>query len=322
MAQTAALQFFATPQRVLITGGTGFIGSALCKALLADGHRVTVLARNPNKARAVLGSDVVTFSAFDCLPAESAFDVVINLAGEPVVGPRWTAARKAVLLASRIGVTDALVAWLQRAHTKPRLMISGSAIGFYGIQALDDAAALTEDAGPQSIFMSELCQAWEASAKAVQALGVPLALLRIGVVLGPCSTGQGALPKMILPLRLGVGGQLGNGQQVVSWVHLADVLGCIAHLMRMSDTQAQGVYNLTAPQACTQKHFMQVAARVMRRSWALPIPTPAGVLRLVVGEQAGLLVDGQRVAPKRLLDAGYRFAYADLGAALANCVAS
>ncbi|QDL55350.1 TIGR01777 family oxidoreductase [Rhodoferax aquaticus] len=322
MAQAAGLHFFPTPQRVLITGGTGFIGSALCKALLADGHSVTVLTRNPGKAQAVLGSQVVTFSNFDALSVQSAFDVVINLAGEPVVGPRWTAARKAVLLASRSGVTDALVAWLQRAHTKPRLMISGSAIGFYGVQAQGDRTELAEDAAPQAIFMSELCQAWEASAKAVQAMGVPLALLRIGVVLGPCSTGQGALPKMVLPLRLGVGGQLGNGQQVVSWVHLADVLGAVAHLMRLPAMQAQGVYNLTAPQACSQHMFMQVAAQAMHRSWALPLPTPAWVLRVLMGEQAGLLLEGQRVAPTRLLGSGYRFAYGDVAAALKHCLAS
>ncbi len=320
MAPPAALQFAPTPLRVLITGGTGFIGGALCKALLADGHALTVLARNPQKALALLGGHVKTFTHFETLDPQTPFDVVINLAGEPVVGPRWTTARKAVLHASRSGLTQALVAWIGRAHIKPRFMISGSAIGYYGVQPPGDPAALAEDAPPQPIFMSELCQAWEASAQAVQTLGVSLALLRIGVVLGPYSSGQGALPKMLLPLRMGLGGQLGNGAQVVSWVHLADVLGSMAHLIRLPPAQARGVFNLTAPQPCTQKDFMRVAARALHRTWALPVATPAWLLQSLLGEQAGILVQGQRVVPRHLLDSGYQFTYAELASAMADCV--
>jgi uncharacterized protein (TIGR01777 family) len=199
-------------------------------------------------------------------------------------------------------------------------MISGSAIGYYGVQPLGDPRSLSEDAPAQDIFMSQICQDWETGAQAVQQTGCALAILRLGIVLGPCSSGQGALPKMLLPVRLGLSGVMGQGQQVVSWVHLADVLGAIAHLMRLPSAQAQGAFNLTAPEPCTQQEFMRVAARVLKRRWALPIATPAWVLQGLLGEQAGLLLQGQRVVPTHLLHTGYHFAFAQLESALKDCV--
>ncbi len=317
---TFDLRFAEQPQRVLVTGGTGFIGTALCRALLRQGHAITLLTRNPAKATALLGSSVSAIQDFRELDPATPFDVVVNLAGEPIVGPRWTQARKAVLHGSRVDLTRSLVEWIARARSKPRLMISGSAIGYYGVQSVDDQHALSEDAPAQNIFMSEICQAWESSAQAVRQLGVTLAILRLGIVLGPCSVGQGALPKMLLPLRFGLSGVLGQGQQCVSWVHLADVLGAIAHLMRLPDGQAQGVFNLTAPQPLGQRQFMKLATQALGRRWTLPIAAPAPILQALLGEQASLLLQGQRVVPTRLLSSGYHFAFPQLLPALKDCV--
>lgn len=313
--------FADAPLRVLVTGGTGFIGTALCRAMLQQGHALTLLVRNPAKASALFGSAVRTVQSVADLDPATRFDAVVNLAGEPIVGPRWSAARKAVLHASRHGLTQSLVEWIAGAHHKPRLMITGSAIGYYGVQADGDLSGLSEEAPAQDIFMSEICQAWEASAQAVRELGVTLTVLRLGIVLGPCSTGLGALPKMLLPLRFGLSGRVGRGQQAVSWVHLADVLGAIAHVMRLPDTAAQGAFNITAPQPCSQQEFMKVASQVMARRWLLPIATPAWLLQGALGEQASLLVQGQRVVPTRLLHSGYSFAFPQLASALADCVA-
>ena len=320
MTAPADPRFADAPLRLLITGGTGFIGTALCLALLRQGHALTLLTRHPAKATELLGSGVRTVQSFGELDPATPFDVVVNLAGEPIVGPRWTRARKAVLHASRRDLTQSLVEWIARAHSRPRLMISGSAIGYYGVQSSADPGALSEDAPTQDIFMSEICQAWEASAQAVRPLGVTLAVLRLGIVLGPCSAGQGALPKMLLPVRFGLNGVLGQGQQVVSWVHLADVLGAIAHVMRLPEAQAQGAFNLPAPESCSQKEFMRLAAQALGRHWTLPIAAPSWILQGLMGEQASLLLQGQRVVPTHLLDTGYRFAFAQLSQALKDCV--
>lgn len=301
---------------ILITGGTGFIGQALCRALLAQGHRLSLLVRDMPKARRLFGERVQLLTLFEALNgADAPVDLVINLAGEPVLGPRWTAARKAQLLASRCGVTDALVAWIAGAARKPRLMISASAIGYYGVQSLDDDSDWAEDQPGQAIFMSTLCQRWEASARAVEAQGVPLARLRLGVVL---AAQGGALPKMLLPIRLGLGGPTGHGRQVLSWIHLADVLAIIEHLIALPATAAQGAFNATAPDPVRQMDFVRSAARLLRRPAVLPVP--AFVLRALLGEQAELLTEGQRVVPARLLASGYRFRFASLDAALADCL--
>lgn len=313
--------FADAPLRWLVTGGTGFIGAALCRALLQQDHTLTLLVRSAAKATELFGSRVRAIQCFADLDPAMPFDVVVNLAGEPIVGPRWTAARKAVLHASRRDLTESLVEWITRARCKPRLMVSGSAIGYYGVQADGDPRTLSEDAPAQDIFMSEICQAWEASAQAVRQLGVTLTVLRLGIVLGPCSTGQGALRKMLLPLRFGLNGRLGRGQQSVSWVHLADVLGAIAHVMRLPDAQAAGVFNLTAPEPCSQREFMRVAAQVMQRRWRLPLATPAWAIQGALGEQASLLLHGQRVVPRRLRDTGYSFVFPQLAPALKDCVA-
>jgi uncharacterized protein (TIGR01777 family) len=293
-------------QRVLITGGTGFIGKALVVQLLDAGHVVTVLTREPLRAAYDFGGRVRSLASVEQLHAGEAFDVVINLAGAPVIGPRWSPARKQYLLRSRVATTEALTQWLARAQHKPAVWVQASAIGFYGVR--DSAELLYENSSVGQGFMAELCQRWEAATAPVTAAGVRLITLRLGVVFGP----GGALPPLLLPYRFGFGGRLGNGRQVLSWIHRDDVLALMA--AAIFDTRYEGVYNVVAPQAVTQAEFAEGAGRVLRRPVWLHLP--AAPIRLLAGEMAELFVDGQRVLPARLQEAGFQFRFAELQGAL------
>lgn len=315
------IHFSDTPQRVLITGATGFIGQLLVRELLADEHRVIVLTRDPAKAAALLGSQVRCIAGMQDLSAEEHIDVIINLAGARILGWRWTASRRRTLLQSRVGLTDAVVAWIARAHRKPRLMLSASAIGYYGIQRQGDSTPLDENSPPQRIFMSELCQAWEASARKAAMHGVQVMQMRFGLVLGK----GGALPMMLLPIKLGVGGPLGGGRQWLSWIHVQDLLRGMAHLWRLSEQQSAagmpdigGAYNFTAPDSVSQREFSNIAAALLRRPGFLP--TPGWPMRLALGEQSDLLLEGQRVVPRRLQASGFVFRYPELRVALRDCI--
>lgn len=299
--------FGAIKRNFLITGGTGFIGQKLVRALLRDGQRVTVLTRHARQAAWLFDGQVDCVTSMEQLPASRRVDVVINLAGARVLGWRWTAARRAALRKSRIELTSKVVAWIARADHKPELMLSASAIGYYGNQARGDDSILTEDAAPQPIFMSDLCREWEEAALEAEQFGVRVARLRIGVVLGR----QGALPMMLMPVKLGLGGPLGGGAQWQSWIHVDDVLGAIAHLCRSGEA---GVFNFTAPDSVTQAQFSRVAARVLGRPHGFP--TPGFPMRVVLGEQADLLLEGSRVAPVRLQSSGFVFAHPTLEGAL------
>ncbi|WP_295951632.1 TIGR01777 family oxidoreductase [Rhodoferax sp.] len=295
---------------ILVTGGTGFLGQALCRMLLAQGHSLTLWVRNLDKGRKMYGQALHCITRLAELQ-DTPVDAILNFSGEPVLGPRWSPARQQVLHASRSGVTQALVEWVAQLAHKPRWLLSASAIGFYGVQAVDDPGALGEGAPPQPIFMSELCQRWEHTAQGMAAHGVAVATVRLGVVLGQ----QGALPQMLQPFRFGVGTQMGAGDQVLSWVHLDDVLAAVAFLLaKLDSVPATGAYNLTAPQPVTQREFTRTACKVLHRPLAVPVP--AVVLKLLLGEQATLLTDGQRVVPQRLLAEGFRFRFDTFEAAL------
>ena len=209
-------------------------------------------------------------------------------------------------------------------------MLSASAIGFYGVQAQNDLSTWTEHSPPQSIFMSQLCQAWEAAAQSASQYGVCVMSLRFGLVLGH----QGALPMMLLPIQLGIGGRLGNGQQCISWIHIHDLMRAIAHLWQHSDKleaerlasnpnanidELAGAYNFTAPEIVSQFAFSKIAAKQLHRpSW---LATPAAPLRFALGEQSDLLLQGQRVAPSRLQALGFQFRFPDITSAIADlCV--
>ncbi len=308
-AARPALRFGTGESSVLVTGATGFIGQKLVRALLADGHRVTVLTRNTRAASWLFDGRVDCVASLDQLPRTRRFDVVVNLAGARVLGWRWSAARRQTLRASRVALTERLVAWIGAAEHKPAQLLSASAVGYYGIQQEGDQSELDERAGPQAMFMSDLCREWEQAAGAVAAFGVPLTTMRFGVVLGT----QGALPMMLLPVKMGLGGRLGAGTQWMSWIHVDDLIAAIAHLWRSG---ASGAYNFTAPEAVTQANFSRIAALVHRRPYGFP--TPALPMRLMLGEQAGVLLDGQRVAPRRLQADGFVFAHPHLKGALAS----
>jgi uncharacterized protein (TIGR01777 family) len=303
--------FGATPQSFLVTGGTGFIGQCLTAALLAGGHAVTILSRRQPSSAMLPAEGLTYITRLEELPRDAGIDVVVNLAGARILGLPWTAGRRRVLLDSRVGVTERLVRWIATAPRKPRLLISASAIGYYGVQAPGDDRALTEDSPPQPVFMSQLCQAWEQAAGGATAHGVAVACLRFGVVLGE----GGALPMLLLPVRLGLGGRMGSGAQWTSWVHIDDLLAAMDHVARRAEPAGFGVWNVTSPEAVRQVDFARVAAGLLHRPAFFP--TPAWPLRLVLGEQADLLLQGQRVRPARLVEEGFRFSFPRLQGALA-----
>ena len=309
------IHFSEESENVLVTGGTGFVGQQLIQALLANGQRVTLLSRDVKRAARLFDGKVHCISSMSELPAHYPIDVIINLAGARILGWRWTRARQTVLRRSRVDVTQSLLAWIQQAVVKPRLLLSASAIGYYGIQQVGDTRSLNEASLPQNIFMSQLCQEWEAAASAASAHGVLVRRMRFGLILGQ----QGALPMMLLPIKLGLGGALGRGTQSLSWIHIHDVLAAIAYLWQLSKqshtkmAQDEAI-NFTAPHCVSQQEFSQIAAKQLHRPHFFP--TPAWPMRLMLGEQADLLLEGQRVEPQRLFALGFKFNYPQLESAL------
>ena len=292
--------------KILITGGTGFIGSALTRSLTEQGYEVTVLSRNPDSVEKICGSGIKALNNLNQLKPEDTFQVIINLAGAPIFDARWSDARKQIIRDSRIGLTKQLVASMARMTVKPELLISGSAIGYYGDQG---DTVLTEQSATHKDFSEQLCTDWENEAKKAEQLGVRVCLIRTGLVL---AEGGGLLKRMLLPFRLGLGGRLGDGQQWMSWIHRQDWIA-IARLM-ITDSSMQGAYNATAPNPVTNSEFTRTLAHCLNRPALLPVP--AWLLKILLGEMSGLVLGSQRVMPERLLALGFRFQYTDLSSAL------
>jgi uncharacterized protein (TIGR01777 family) len=304
------MKFSEQKEVFLITGATGFIGQQLVRAVLDDGHQVHILTRKPKQAAWLFEGAVTCIGSMADLPASTHIDVVINLAGARILGMRWTEKRKAALRRSRVALTTGVVDWIARAEHKPRLMISASAIGYYGVQDRGDDSTLTEASPPQPVFMSQLCAEWEAAARQASQYGTQVVCTRLGLVLGE----QGALPMMAMPIKLGLGGPLGGGKQWLSWIHVQDVLGAFAFISRTP--HPHGTYNLTAPDVVRQAQFSATAASVLHRPCF--VPTPGWPMRLLLGEQADLLLEGQRVVPAQLQEQGYQFVHPKLDQALAS----
>lgn len=294
--------------RILITGGTGLIGRHLCKALLAEGHELTVFSRKPETVPFKCGEGVHAMAALDEWQPELTFDAVINLAGEPIVDAPWTPQRKQMLWQSRVTLTGELVRHIIAAEQKPAVLLSGSAVGYYGDRG---AATLDENMPPGMNFPAQLCKAWEEAARGAEHAGVRVCLLRTGLIL---SKDGGLLGNMLLPFRLGLGARLGDGEQWMSWVHIDDYVAMVLKLLH--DPQASGPYNMTAPNPVTNAEFTSTLAVTLGRP--APFAAPAALLRLGMGERATLLLEGQRVLPKRMQAAQYRFAHPDLANALRN----
>lgn len=306
---------------ILITGGTGFIGTALTTALTAADeqgrrHRITVLTRQPEKllarrAELVRLGVLEAVRHWDELSRERRFDAVINLAGEGIADRPWTTARKRQLHASRITLTESLADWIRLARHKPAVLISGSAVGWYGSQ---DDTVLEEGDAPHDEYVHQLCAEWEQAALAVEPLGVRVCLLRTGVVIGP---GGGFLRRLLPVFTLGLGGALGHGNQYLSWVSLTDVVQIIQFLL--ADPAQRGVFNVTGPRPVSNNEFTATLGGLLRRPAFLRVP--ASVIRLAMGEMSTLLLDGQRVVPSRLLAARYRFTHPTLESALRAALA-
>lgn len=292
--------------KILLTGGTGLIGRHLCQLWLAQGHEIYVWSRNPNKVKSIFGHTVHAVKTLSELN-QVALDAVINLAGAPIADKPWTRARRTLLRNSRIALTDELVAWLGQQPHQPEVLISGSAVGWYGSGG---DLFLSEDSPQQSQdFATQLCADWESSALKAQALGIRVVLIRTGLVL----TGQGGFLARLIPLfQFGLGGKQGNGQQWMPWIHIDDEIGIIDFMLHHQ--QCSGPYNGCAPNPVRNQDFAKVLGKHLRRPVFLAAPGFA--LKMLLGEMAELILGGQRLQPKRVLEAGYRFKYEQLEMAL------
>ena len=300
--------------RVLLAGATGFIGRALVSRLRRDGHSLVAWARSETRALSLLGADIDVISTAagqDPLThALSQCDAVVNLAGEPILGKRWTVARRAVLRESRVGVTAQLVSAIEAANPRPRVMVSGSAVGFYGNrggEVLDESSVSGDD------FLSRLCVEWEAAAQRATEFGVRVVTLRTGVVLGRVG---GALAQMLPPFKAGVGGPIGSGRQYFPWIHLRDMAELIATAVR--DERYAGPVNAVAPDLVTSKRFARALGHALRRPSILPAPSAA--LRAIFGDAAVVLLASQRTEPSAARRNGFEWQFPSIDAALADVV--
>lgn len=295
--------------KIVIAGATGFIGSILSDRLWNELHSLVLLSRKPP---AEVGVPKKEWFAWDP-PAGGEWeraldgaDGIINLAGEPIAAKRWTAEQKRKLRASRIDVTRALVNAIGKAKTKPRFLLNGSAVGYYGARG-DETVTEISTAGDD--FLSQLCVDWEAEALKAEAYDVRVVRIRTGIVL---DKGRGALKKMVPPFKMFLGGPLGSGKQWMPWIHIEDEIGLILFLMQ--NENARGAFNATAPNPVTMEEFAKTLGDLLKRpSW---VSVPGSILALTLGEMADMLLSGQRAVPEAAAKLGFQFQYPTLRTAL------
>lgn len=294
--------------RILITGGTGLIGRSLCHFWLAQGHELYVWSRTPERVKSLCGDAVHAVAELQELN-QVQLDAVINLAGAPIADRPWTQARRTLLRDSRITLTESLVTWLASLTHKPAVLISGSAVGWYGDGGEN---ILTESSAVQSAdFATQLCGDWEVAAQAAEPLGLRVVLIRTGLVL----TSKGGFLSRLMPLfKLGLGGKQGSGQQWMPWVHLDDEVALIDYVLHHQD--AHGPYNACAPEPARNQDFAKALGQHVKRPTVMA--APGFVLKLMLGDMAGLLLGGQNIRPERTQEIGFKFKYKDLKSALAH----
>ena len=294
---------------ILVTGGSGFIGGHFCRQATELGWTVIVLTRTSKAAAKKLPSTVRCIEHLSDLDTHQPIEIILNLAGQPLAEGRWTAERKQRFVDSRVDTTNQLYEYFSVQEIKPRVMISGSAIGYYG--SSDKLLDETEPSGDG--FPERLCFNWEASAKQFERLGCRVCYLRTGIVLGQ----QGALAKMLPAFKLALGGPIGDGKQWMSWIHIEDMIRLILYCIN-SDNLA-GPVNATAPNPVTNRVFSKTLGAALHRPAIFAMPAP--VVRLLFGEMGeALLLQGQPVVPKKLQDSGFEFTYPQLSEALRQLI--
>ncbi len=299
--------------KVAVIGGTGFVGTRLIERLQEEGHQVLLLVRNRSKAQSRFPkAEVIEYTPKQSGPWQqsiSGCDGVVNLAGEPLA-TRWNDSVKKEVLESRTLGTEKIVEAIAQADPKPSVLVNASAIGYYGTSETD---TFQETSGPGDDFLAHVCQEWEAEAEKVKASGTRLAIIRIGIVLGPDG---GVLARMMLPFQVFAGGPLGSGQQWVSWIHRDDLVNLI--LKALTDASIAGVFNGTSPNPVRMGELCHVLGQIVNRpSW---LPVPGFALELLLGEAAKLVLEGQQVLPQQTQAMGFNFQYSTVQTALAQIV--
>ncbi len=292
---------------ILITGGTGFIGSTITKFFLQQNNYITILSRGRSKVL----KPVRVIESINQINANEKINIIINLAGSPI-NKKWNKTYKEILISSRVEVTKSLITLIKALKEKPDLLISASAIGYYGTQNnkyLDETSSYIDD------FTHELCNLWELEAQKAQELGVRTCITRLGVVLGK---NGGALEKILPLFKLGLGGNIGSGKQFFSWIHVDDVIGIFNFLI--SNKEQKGIYNLTSPSPTTNSQFTKALSRTLKRPDFFTVPS--FLIKMVFGEMGDkLLLNGSAVYPKKLLDNGYEFKFKTIESAVKNLTA-
>jgi uncharacterized protein len=291
---------------ILITGGTGFVGSSLTNFLLGKGYRITILTHKKN----ITIGGVKAISNINEIKSNEKIDGIINLAGA-AISKNWSDNYKQELIASRVNTTKEIILLIKRLEKKPDILISASAIGYYGSQ---DDNIIDEKSQPHNEFTSQLCHKWESEALKAEDIGVRVCITRLGVVLGP---NGGALKQMLPTFKMGIGGQIGSGKQYFSWVHIDDVILAFSFLIK--NKKQSGIYNLTAPNPITNAHFTKALGKQLKRPTIFSVPS--FVIKTLFGEMGEtLLLKGQRVLPKQLQQAGFIFKYPKIDEALENII--